>query len=88
MVTNNKINPTASFEQHLWDTANELRGSVESSEYTHVVLSLPFLKFITDKFEAQRKRLFEQGYVAYQKMPIQYTVTPSEYFEQGEQDDT
>ena len=27
------------FEETLWDTANQLRGSVESSEYKHVVLS-------------------------------------------------
>ncbi|ENP7003900.1 SAM-dependent DNA methyltransferase, partial [Escherichia coli] len=38
------------FEETLWDTANQLRGSVESSEYKHVVLSLVFLKFISDKF--------------------------------------
>ena len=30
------------FEETLWDTANQLRGSVESSEYKHVVLSLVF----------------------------------------------
>ncbi len=44
------------FEETLWDTANQLRGSVESSEYKHVVLSLVFLKFISDKFEARRKK--------------------------------
>ena len=31
-----------SFEETLWDTANKLRGSVGSSEYKHVVLSLIF----------------------------------------------
>ena len=50
---------TKSFEQTLWDTADKLRGSVESSEYKHVVLSLIFLKFISDKFEAQRQKLVE-----------------------------
>ncbi len=25
------------FEESLWDTANKLRGTVESSEYKHVV---------------------------------------------------
>ena len=45
------------FEETLWDTANQLRGSVESSEYKHVVLSLVFLKFISDKFEARRKKM-------------------------------
>jgi type I restriction enzyme M protein len=58
--TNSSASNT-SFEQHLWDTANKLRGSVESSEYKHVVLSLIFLKFISDKFEAQRNSLIEQG---------------------------
>ena len=32
-------------EETLWDSANKLRGSVESSEYKHVVLGLIFLKF-------------------------------------------
>ncbi len=33
---------TRTFEQTLWDTADKLRGTVESSEYKHVVLSLIF----------------------------------------------
>ena len=45
------------FEEALWDAANKLRGSVESAEYKHIVLSLIFLKFISDKFEAQREKL-------------------------------
>lgn len=45
------------FEETLWDTANKLRGSVESSEYKHIVLSLIFLKFISDKFTKQREKL-------------------------------
>lgn len=49
------------FEDTLWDTANQLRGSVESSEYKHVVLSLVFLKFISDKFEARRQKMKDEG---------------------------
>ena len=49
------------FEESLWDAANKLRGSVESSEYKHIVLSLIFLKFISDTFERQRKKLIEIG---------------------------
>lgn len=45
----------------LWDAANKLRGSVEPSEYKHVVLSLIFLKFASDKFEAHRKFLIADG---------------------------
>ena len=49
-----------SFEEALWDSANKLRGSVESSEYKHIVLSLIFLKFISDKFEACRQSIVDQ----------------------------
>lgn len=37
-----------SIEETLWDSANKLRGSVESSENKHVVLGLTFLKFASD----------------------------------------
>ena len=49
------------FEEALWDSANKLRGSVESSEYKHVVLSLIFLKFASDKFEERRQELIDEG---------------------------
>ena len=57
-----------SFEQTLWDTADKLRGSVESSEYKHVVLSLIFLKFISDKFERHRQKLIDEGMADYVDM--------------------
>ncbi|MGY3895378.1 class I SAM-dependent DNA methyltransferase [Aeromonas enterica] len=60
------------FEETLWDTANQLRGSVESSEYKHVVLSLVFLKFISDKFEAKRKQLIASGQEAFVEMDVFY----------------
>lgn len=62
-----------SFEQNLWDTADKLRGTVESSEYKHVVLSLFFLKFVTDKFEVQRQALRDQGLEDYLEMVEFYT---------------
>ena len=46
-----------SMEEALWKSADKLRGSVEPAEYKHVVLSLFFLKFASDKFEAQRKAI-------------------------------
>ncbi|PVZ65769.1 DNA methyltransferase [Pelagibaculum spongiae] len=60
-TTKNKA-PKASkgFEESLWDSANKLRGSVESSEYKHIVLSLIFLKFISDKFEVQKKIIVKE----------------------------
>jgi type I restriction-modification system DNA methylase subunit len=63
-----------SFEQTLWDTADKLRGSVESSEYKHVVLSLIFLKFVSDKFEARKRELMAEGKEAYVDMVDFYTM--------------
>ena len=62
------------FEESLWDAANKLRGSVESSEYKHVVLSLIFLKFVSDKFEARRAELVDEGKQAYLDMVEFYTM--------------
>jgi type I restriction enzyme M protein len=67
-------NKQKSFEQNLWDTADKLRGTVESSEYKHVVLSLIFLKFVSDKFEKRRQELINDGQVAYLDMVDFYTM--------------
>ena len=62
------------FEESLWDATNKLRGSVESSEYKHVVLSLIFLKFISDKFLARRAELVEEGKQDFLEMVEFYTM--------------
>ncbi|MAA72384.1 MAG: DNA methyltransferase [Bermanella sp.] len=62
-----------SFEETLWDAANKLRGSVESSEYKHIVLSLIFLKFISDTFEKQRQKLIDSGLEKHVDMVPAYT---------------
>ncbi len=63
-----------SIEETLWDSANKLRGSVESSEYKHVVLGLIFLKFASDKFEERRKELITEGKEKYIEMVEFYTA--------------
>jgi len=68
-----KATKQVSFEETLWDSANKLRGSVESSEYKHIVLSLIFLKFISDKFEAQRLKLQNEGMGDYLEVVDFYT---------------
>ncbi|MGB5048383.1 MAG: class I SAM-dependent DNA methyltransferase, partial [Caldilineaceae bacterium] len=62
------------FEESLWESANRLRGSVESSEYKHVVLSLIFLKFASDKFEERRAELRAEGREKYAEMVEFYTM--------------
>lgn len=61
-----------SIEVTLWESANKLRGSVEPAEYKHVVLGLIFLKFSSDKFEEQRKKLIAEGKKKYIEMPDFY----------------
>ena len=56
-----KVSKEVSMEEALWKSADKLRGSVEPSEYKHVVLSLFFLKFASDKFEVQRKKIIDGG---------------------------
>ena len=53
-----------SMEEALWKSADKLRGSVEPAEYKHVVLSLFFLKFASDKFEECYTRRKVCGYEA------------------------
>lgn len=66
--------PTKSFEESLWDSANKLRGSIESSEYKHVVLSLIFLKFVSDKFEERRQQLIAADQEEFVEMVEFYTM--------------
>ena len=61
-------------EETLWDSANKLRGSVESSEYKHVVLALIFLKFASDKFEARKQELIDEGKEKYLEMKEFYNM--------------
>ena len=62
------------FEESLWDAANKLRGSVESAEYKHIVLSLIFLKFISDKFEVRKNAIVAEYGNEYVDMVDFYTM--------------
>lgn len=63
-----------SIEEILWDSANKLRGTVESSEYKHVVLGLIFLKFASDKFEERKEELKKEGKEKYLEMKEFYNM--------------
>lgn len=67
-----KKTQTKSTEEILWDSANKLRGSVEPSEYKHVVLSLIFLKFASDKFEKRKEELIADHKEAFLDIPEFY----------------
>lgn len=74
MAVKKKAEKIVSIEETLWNSANKLRGSVEPSEYKHVVLGLIFLKFASDKFEERRVELIEEGKEKYLDMVEFYTM--------------
>ena len=76
----NKIK-TKSIEESLWDSANKLRGTVEPSEYKHIVLSLIFLKFISDKFDERRAELSSEKKQKYLEKIEFYTMKNIFYLE-------
>ena len=63
-----------SIEESLLQACDKLRGSVESSEYKHVVLGLIFLKFASDKFEEAKELAdkFDSEYNKFRKGEINW----------------
>ncbi len=63
-MTKNKTNTTTTkpkgdidFEKELWDVANELRGAVAENQYKDYVLSLLFLKHLSERYEIRRQEI-------------------------------
>ena len=56
----NTSNGDLGFEATLWSTADQLRGSMDASEYKHPVLGLIFLKYISDAFEEKHAQLAQE----------------------------
>ena len=54
-------------------SADKLRGSVEPTEYKHVVLSLFFRNFASDKFEECKRKIIENQGEKYADMKPFYT---------------
>ena len=56
---------TLPMEEMLWKACDALRGSIEPSEYKHVVLSLIFLKYAGFHFEKRRQEIIAAGQGAF-----------------------
>ena len=69
-----KAKKQVSFEDALWGACDKLRGTVEPAEYKHVVLSLIFLKFVNDKFDARRQELKDEDKEKYIDVQFFYTM--------------
>jgi len=75
MAKNVKSTPKADidFEQELWDAANELRGAVAENQYKDYVLSLLFVKHLSERYDL-RKEEFKK----------EFTNPKSEYYTSSE----
>lgn len=71
-ATNKK--DTLPMEEMLWKACDALRGSIEPSEYKHVVLSLIFLKYAGFHFEKRRQEIIAAGQVAFVDNVAFYTA--------------
>ncbi len=54
---NTKPKADIDFEQELWDAANELRGAVAENQYKDYVLSLLFLKHMSERYEMRKEEI-------------------------------
>ena len=74
MARATKPKKEVTMEEALWKSADKLRGSVEPAEYKHVVLSLFFLKFASDRFDVRRQEIIDEGHEAYVDMHEFYSM--------------
>ncbi len=69
-----KSKKNQSIEESLWESAENLRGSVEPSEYKHIVLSLIFLKYAYDRFIERRDELIKDNQEDFINNPAFYNA--------------
>ena len=74
MAKAEKAKQAKSLEASLWESANKLRGAVEPSEYKHVVLSLIFLKYASDKYEERKQEIIDEGHAEFVDNVAFYTM--------------
>jgi len=74
MAKSAKPKKQISIEETLWNSAISMRGTVEPSEYKHVVLGLIFLKYASDTFEERKQELITEGKERYTDMVEFYTM--------------
>src|SRR5437867_5674254 len=56
-MANSKKQNEMRFEEKLWETAEQLRGKVEVSNYKYIAIGLMFLKFISERYNFRRNQL-------------------------------
>lgn len=55
-----KVATTSQLYNHIWGAADILRGSIDSSDYKNYILSLMFLKRLSDVFDEEAERILDE----------------------------
>ena len=56
-IVKSKPKADIDFEQELWDAANELRGAVAENQYKDYVLSLLFVKHLSERYDLRKEEI-------------------------------
>ena len=59
LIPKKKEDTPKDFKAVLWASADKLRAQMDAAEYKNLVLPLIFLKFVSDSFVAQQKKVLE-----------------------------
>jgi type I restriction enzyme M protein len=90
MANHNNNRPDIDFENDLWKAADELRGIVAENQYKDFVLSLIFIKHLSERYMIRRDEIQakcsdpDDEYYTTDKEEISYILTdPDEYLSKG-----
>jgi len=90
MANNNNNRPDIDFETDLWKAADELRGAVAENQYKDFVLSLIFIKQLSERYMIRKEQVLakcidpNEDYYTNYKEEISYILTdPGEYLSKG-----
>ena len=89
-MANNNNRPDINFETDLWKAADEFRGAVAENQYKDFVLSLIFIKHLSERYMIRRDEIQAKcndpndNYYTTDKEEISYILTdPDEYLSKG-----
>lgn len=57
----------ANLQTKLWDIANDLRGSMEASEFKNYILGLIFYRYLSENVNNRAKKLLEEDNMSYEE---------------------
>jgi len=85
-MTKKNLKADIDFERDLWKAADELRGAVAENQYKDYVLSLIFIKHLSERYDVRKEELQQQledpqsKYYTTDKEDINYVLEDSDEY--------